>query len=116
MQYDSKYFKATAERAAKTFVQTIVSLLAASSTGVVETGLMDALVVALGAALLSVGTSLVSGRFGAVGPSLADETIAPETVVVERVIEVSKPTAKKAPAKKSAAKKAPARKKPASGA
>lgn len=111
MQYDAKYLVATAERALKTFFQTLLALLGTDAAGVLSADWSQVLAVSLSAALLSVITSLSSAGFGAPGPSLANESIEPETVIVEVPAAPKKRVAAKAPAKKTAtARKTTARK------
>lgn len=107
MQYDKKYLIATAERAVKTFFQTVLALVGTDAVGVLTADWPQILAVASSSALLSVITSLSSAGFGAPGPSVANESIEPKTVIVEVPVAAPK---KRAPAKKPAAKKAPAKK------
>lgn len=102
--FDKKFLEATAERAIKTFVQTLLAVLGTDAAGVLTADLAVAAQVAASAALLSVLTSFSSAGAGKNGPSLAGETTdEPRTIVVEKVVEVA--------AKPAAAKKAPAPKK-----
>ena len=107
--FEKKFLEATAERAVKTFVQTLLALLGTDAAGVLSVDILAAIQVAGASALLSVLTSFGSSGVGSSGPSLAGESTEPKTVrvEVERVVEVpAKPvvTAKKAaPAKKSTA-------------
>jgi len=109
--FETAFLKATAERAVKTFFQTLLALLGTDAAGVLSVDIAAAVQVAGSAALLSVLTSFGSSGVGVEGPSLAGESTEPKVlrVEVERVIEVpAKPvvTAKKAvPAKKAVAKK-----------
>lgn len=112
--FDKRFWIAASERAAKTAAQ--AAILAILGSGMMSEAAVDAFGVnwlavlgfALGGAVLSYLTSIVSANFGKnPGPSLADETIEPDPIIVE--VEVAKPraAAKKAPAKKTtpAAKK-----------
>ncbi len=110
--YDIRFWKAAGERSAKTAAQ--AAILAILGSGMMSEEAVNAFSVnwlavigfALGGAILSVLTSLISAPLGKnTGPSLADETIEPDPVIVE--VEVARPRAavKKAPAKKTAPKK-----------
>jgi hypothetical protein len=107
--FEKKFLEATAERAVKTFVQTLLALLGTDAAGVLSVDILAAIQVAGASALLSVLTSFGSSGVGKTGPSLAGESTEPKVlrVEVERIVEVAaKPavTAKKAPsAKKPAA-------------
>jgi hypothetical protein len=102
--FDNKFWVAAAERAIKTFAQTLVALMGTEMLGVHEFEWGMSLSAAAFAGLLSLVTSLASANFGAnPGPSLVDESTHPETVVVE--VEVP------AAPKKAAAKKATSTKK-----
>ncbi len=73
--FSGAFAQAAAERALKTFAQTLVALFAAGTT-ILSIDWTQALAVAGTAALLSVLTSIASNNFGRYsGPSLADETI-----------------------------------------
>lgn len=93
--FDIDFWKASAERAVKTFVQVLIA-----SFGTVQMGILDlpwetALSLAASAALLSILTSVGSANLGSsAGPSLVGETTKP------KVVEVVKAAAKKAAAKK----------------
>ena len=67
---------AVAERAIKTFVQTLVAVV---GTGYIfdKEVIIPALATASSAAVLSVLTSIGSMSFGTYGPSLASEAVAP---------------------------------------
>lgn len=108
--FDSKFLKATAERAVKTFAQTLLAILGTDAMGVLTADLLEAVQVAGAAALLSVLSSVVSSGFGKDGgPSLAGERLTPEILKVEIPVP-AKPAAAKPAAAKPAAKKAPAKK------
>lgn len=108
--FEKKFLEATAERAVKTFTQTLLAILGTDAMGVLSADIGEALQVSLAAAVLSVLTSFASSGVGKTGPSLAGESTEPlvkiETVekIVEKIVEVAAP-AKKAPAKKAPAKK-----------
>ena len=105
--FDKSFLEATAERALKTFVQTLLALLGTDAAGVLSIDLLASAQVAGSAALLSVLTSFASSKVGTTGPSLAGETTdKPITLVMAAP---STP----APAAKVVAKKAPAAKKSA---
>lgn len=89
--FEADFLKATAERAIKTFVQTLLALIGTDAAGVLAVDLGASVQVALSAALLSVLTSFGSSSFGQSGPSLAGETT--KQIVVEL-------PAKKTPKKK----------------
>lgn len=107
--FDSKFLKATAERAVKTFAQALLAILGTDAVGVLSANLAEAVQVAGAAALLSVLSSVVSSGFGKDGgPSLAGERLTPEILKVEIPVPAkpaAKPAAKKAPAKKATPKK-----------
>lgn len=58
------FFKDTAERAVKTFAQSMVAVMTAGSTGVLDVDWVNALSVSLLATLVSVLTSIGSGTVG----------------------------------------------------
>lgn len=113
--FDSKFLKATAERAVKTFAQALLAILGTDAMGVLTADLLEAVQVAGAAALLSVLSSVVSSGFGKDGgPSLAGERLTPEILKVEVPVPAkpaAKPAAAKPAAKKPAAKKATPKKK-----
>lgn len=112
MYYDADYWKATLERAAKTFFQVLLAVIGTDALGALSADWQQALAVAGMSSLLSVLTSLAGVKVGPAGPSLVGETTKPETVVVEKVVEVPvKAPAKKAPAKKTTTAKKTATKK-----
>ena len=87
--FDQRFWIAAAERAVKTFAQTLVALIGTGAVGVMDLDWLQMLSVAATATILSVLTSVASANFGAnPGPSLADETIEPDPVIVE--VEVKK--------------------------
>lgn len=72
------YLKALAERAVKTFCQSLVAILGAGATDLLSVGWEQALSVAGLAAVLSVLTSVGSAGFGPNdGPSLSGERLEP---------------------------------------
>ena len=107
MLFDLDFWKAAAERALKTFVQTLLAGLGTAQLGVMELPWETALGLAASAAVLSLLTSLGSANLGkSVGPSLVGESTKPETVVVE--VPAKTPAARKpssTASKKPAAKK-----------
>ncbi|ANA49622.1 holin [Lactococcus garvieae] len=62
--FTKTFLKDTAERAVKTFSQSLAAVLAAGATGILDVDWMNALSVSLLATLVSVLTSLGSGTFG----------------------------------------------------
>jgi hypothetical protein len=68
-----KFISAIAERAIKTFAQAFVASIGANAVFAVSG--LEALQIALSAAVISVFTSLASAQFGSHGPSLAGETV-----------------------------------------
>lgn len=106
--FEAKFLKATAERAVKTFVQTLLALLGTDAAGILTVDIAAAVQVAGAAALLSVLTSFGSASVGVTGPSLAGETTAePRIITVEKVVEKVVPAAAPAAAKKTTKKAAP---------
>lgn len=73
----AKFWVAAAERAAKTFAQSLLALLGGNMTGVLGVNWGDALAVSGLATLASVLTSIVSAGAGNSGPSLATEELTP---------------------------------------
>jgi hypothetical protein len=72
--FEVDFLKATAERAIKTFVQTLLALVGTDAAGILSVDLNASLQVAASAAFISVLTSFGSSSFGSTGPSLAGET------------------------------------------
>ncbi|WP_285122119.1 holin [Lactococcus petauri] len=62
--FNLTFLKDTAERAVKTFAQSMVAVMTAGATGVLDVDWMNALSVSLLATLVSVLTSLGSGYVG----------------------------------------------------
>ena len=86
--FDSRFWVAAAERAVKTFAQTLVALIGTGAVGVMDLDWLQMLSVAATATILSVLTSVASANFGSnPGPSLADETIEPGATVLEVEVE-----------------------------
>jgi hypothetical protein len=78
MSYFSHAFlAAAAERAIKTFAQTLAALLAAGGSGILDADWGGRLSIAAMAAVVSLLTSVASGGVGAAGPSLAGEGLVP---------------------------------------
>ena len=125
--YSTNFLVAAAERAIKTFAQTLLATVGADAAGVFTASTLDAVTVAAGAALISVLTSFASASTGRTGPSLAGETTAPVVYITQSepvksvvrdgdgdgLVNDGKPTQAPAPAKKKTpAKKATSGKKP----
>ena len=73
--FDALFWKAAAERAIKTFAQSLVALFIAGVT-ILSIDWVQALAVSGTAALVSVLTSIASSRLGPFdGPSLTDEAL-----------------------------------------
>ena len=66
---------AAGERALKTFAQTALSILGAEAVDLLAADWVGVLSVAAGAAVVSLLTSIVSGRYGYPGPSLTSEVL-----------------------------------------
>ena len=122
--YSTNFLAATAERAIKTFAQTLLATLGADAAGVFTASTLDAATVAAGAALISVLTSFASASTGRTGPSLFGETTAPDVYITNHpardgdgdgLVNDGKPNQAPAPKKAPATKKAPAKKAPAKG-
>ena len=93
--FDIDFWKASAERAIKTFIQVLLAGLGTAQVGIMDLAWEQSLSLAASAAVLSLLTSLGSANLGGkAGPSLVGETTKPE------VIEVVKSAAKKPAAKK----------------
>lgn len=89
--FDIDFWKATAERAIKTFIQVLLAGLGTAQVGILDLAWEQSISMAASAAVLSLLTSLGSANLGkSSGPSLAGET--------------TKPAPAKAPAKKTAKK------------
>lgn len=71
--FEKKFLEAVAERALKTFVQTLLALVGTDSIGILNVDILAAAQVAGSAALLSVLTSFASSKVGDKTPSLAKE-------------------------------------------
>jgi len=123
--YSTNFLVAVAERAIKTFAQTLLATIGADAAGVFTASTLDAATVAAGAALISVLTSFASASTGRTGPSLAGETTAPDIYITPRdgdkdgLVNDGKPNQAPAPAAKKkatpakpTAKKAPVKRKP----
>ena len=68
--YNKKFLAAVAERAIKTFAQTFLALVGADTAGLFTIAAVDNLKVSLGAAILSVLSSIASSKVGDTTPSL----------------------------------------------
>jgi len=86
--YDIRFWKAAAERAIKTFAQTLVALIGTGMVGIMSLDWPQMLSISATATVLSVLTSVASANVGSPGPSLADETIEPGADVLE--VEIDK--------------------------
>ena len=94
--FDKRFWIAAAERAVKTFAQTLVALIGTGAVGIMDLDWAQMIGVSLTATLLSVLTSIGSANFGKnTGPSLADETIEPDPIIVEVEVPAKKPAARK---------------------
>jgi putative AlgH/UPF0301 family transcriptional regulator len=100
---EKDFLMAVAERAIKTFAQTVIAMVGTNAMGAFDSTFVNALEVGLVAAIMSVITSYASATSGRKGPSLAGESIHPDLQIT-----VAAPAPEK---KKAAAKKAPAAKK-----
>ena len=75
------FWKAALERAVKTFAQTLVALLGANAVDVLHLDWMPLLSISVGAALVSVLTSIGSDWVSKdAGPSLTNAEVLPEPV------------------------------------
>jgi Putative lactococcus lactis phage r1t holin len=75
MMTSRKFWAATAERAVKTFAQTLAALLVADGTDLLSTLWTDRLSVAGMAAVVSLLTSVASSGSGGSGPSLTNAEV-----------------------------------------
>ena len=81
--FTTAFWKASAERAIKTFAQTLVILLGANQVDVISIDWPHSLSLAAGAALVSILTSIGSDWVSAKsGPSLTDAEVLPEPEIV----------------------------------
>lgn len=101
MLYDIRFWRAAGERAAKTAAQAAIlailgsGMMSAEAVNAFEINWLVVLGFAVGGAVLSVLTSVVSANFGKnAGPSLADETIEPDPVIIEVEAASSRTTAR----------------------
>ena len=82
--FDSRFWIAASERAAKTFAQTLVALIGTGAVGVMDIDWLQMLGISATATILSLLSSVASANFGSHnGPSLADETIEPDPIIIE---------------------------------
>lgn len=65
-----KFWKASVERSVKTFAQTVIAVLGGGQLDIVKVDLAAAVSLGLGAALLSILTSLASAKLTDGDPSL----------------------------------------------
>lgn len=79
---DSKFFADAAERAIKTFAQTLLAYFGASALDVLNADWGNALSVAAGAVVLSALTSLLSVKFGNSGTASLTTAVEPAGHVV----------------------------------
>ncbi len=106
MYFDNAFWVAAAERALKTFFQTLAATLGTDAVGFLSVDPIEAVTLAVAAGIISLVTSLASANIGAAGPSIiGEETTQPRTVVVEVAAAPKKAAAKKTAAKKTAVKK-----------
>lgn len=87
--FSKAFALAAAERALKTFAQTLAALLVADGTGLLDSQWVPRLSAAGMAALLSVLTSVASAGVSEPGPSLGTEVLAP---AVEAKVAPDSPT------------------------
>lgn len=86
--FDKRFWIAAAERAIKTFAQTLVALIGTGAVGIMDLDWPQMISIAATATVLSVLTSIASANFGSnPGPSLADESIEPGATVLEVEVE-----------------------------
>lgn len=94
--FDIDFWKASAERAIKTFIQVLVAGLGTAQVGIMDLAWEQSLSLAASAAVLSLLTSLGSANLGGkAGPSLVGETTKPEIIEVVKKAAARKPAAKK---------------------
>lgn len=94
--FDIDFWKASAERAVKTFIQVLLAGLGTAQVGIMDLAWEQSLSLAASAAVLSLLTSLGSANLGGkAGPSLVGETTKPEVIEVVKKAAAKKPAAKK---------------------
>ena len=75
MLWTVEFWRASAERALKTFAQALVAVLGAGATGLLDVDWAQAFSVAALAAVLSLLTSVAASGVGGTGPSLGTEAL-----------------------------------------
>lgn len=94
--FDIDFWKASAERAIKTFIQVLLAGIGTDQVGILDLAWETSLSLAASAAVLSLLTSLGSANLGGkAGPSLVGETTKPEVIEVVKKAAARKPAAKK---------------------
>lgn len=78
--WTANFWKASGERAVRTFAQALLALLAVGQTTVLTVDWSQAGAVAATAALLSLLTSIVASGVGNTGPSFVNEATIPAAV------------------------------------
>lgn len=73
--WTKEFWQATAERAIKTFAQTLASLLTGSAVGILDADWGQSASVAAMATFLSILTSVASSGIGNAGPSLSSAEV-----------------------------------------
>ena len=73
--WNKQFALAAAERALKTFAQSLVAVFAAGSVTLLDVDWTQALAVSGTAAIVSVLTSIASAKIGNYGPSLTSEAV-----------------------------------------
>ena len=81
----SAFWKATAERAFKTLAQSVVALLTAGATGLLDVDFGQVASVPGLAAGVSVATSIASAQIGGDGPSLGAEELPAQVPPADQV-------------------------------
>ena len=81
--FTKAFLLATLERAIKTFAQALGAILVGTAAGIIGTDWLGAINLAAMAAVLSILTSVASGRTGEPGPSLGTETLTEKVAAIE---------------------------------